>query len=164
MIVLDRPKLKFLLAGRAITVDVTRTYRKGRSYAVGTSHKRSVCRVQVLEIFELNDTTRRLTIKLSTEEKPRLLAANPAGMRSDYTNDPKRAAQGEPEALTDAQLQDLTKYRAAHAHGAQAAPLLDWRDRLVAELDEAMRSAPSRDTRDKLRAAKHHLTKIERAS
>lgn len=41
MIVLDKPKLKFLLAGRSISVPVTTTrYRKGRTYSVGTAHNR----------------------------------------------------------------------------------------------------------------------------
>lgn len=41
MIVVDKPKLKFLLAGRSITVTVHHDrFRRGRTYAVGTAHNK----------------------------------------------------------------------------------------------------------------------------
>lgn len=164
MIIIDKPKLKFLLAGRAVQIEAGREYRKGRSYALGLSHKRSICRVEVLDVDGSDEMGWVLSVKLASTDTPRLLAADPAGMRSDYVSDPQKAARGEPEALTDAQLHDLTKFRAAVDHGRRVAPMLDMRDRLVAELDEALRSNVSRDTKDKIRAARHHLRKIDRAS
>lgn len=159
VIVVDRSKLKFLLAGRSLLVKVSREHRKGRTYAVGTSYKNTICRVEVLEVVPLPDGW-RLEIRRVTEDTPRLLAANPAGMRTDYVTDPLKAARGEPEALSDKQVQELTRYRAAVAHNERTAPILDLRDRLVAELDEALRTSQSRDERDKLRAARHHLRRI----
>lgn len=74
MIVVDRPKLRFLLNGRQIQVDVKRdAYKKGRDYAVGTSHKRSVCRARILEVVEI-ETGWRLTIQREGGDEVRLMA------------------------------------------------------------------------------------------
>ena len=93
MIVVDRPKLKFLLAGRVITVDVSREYKKGRIYSVGVSAtKKAICRVQVLETHNTGEGW-RLSIGQWTQETPVYLSANPAGMRTDYTSNSFRAAK-----------------------------------------------------------------------
>lgn len=101
MIVVDRPKLKFLLAGRKIIVEVGREYRKGRDYAVGTSWKRSVCRARVEVVEELEDGW-RLTLAQVIEEKPRWFARQ--GVQADYTFEIAKAVLDEPEPLDDVTL------------------------------------------------------------
>ena len=104
MILLDKAKLKFLLAGRAIDVDVPRAYDKRRIYSVGVRPKHAVCRAQILNATETADGW-TLTIRQHTEDVPVFLAANPGAIRADYTTNPARAAReanGSPiEAVRD---------------------------------------------------------------
>lgn len=55
MIIIDQRKLRFLRAGRTITVVATRSYRPGRDYAAGIRHNRTLLRVQVVDVAEHPD-------------------------------------------------------------------------------------------------------------
>lgn len=166
MIVVDRGRLKFLLAGRAVTVDVTREYRRHGVYALGISPRKSSCRVQVVERFRLNDGTWRLTIKRLSGDEVRLFKRSGSYATAPVELDPadpdvlRGADFHEPEALSDEQLRHLAAYRPAVAHNRRVDPVFEARDRLCAELDEMMRSSGSREDRDKIRAARHHLGKL----
>lgn len=171
MIVVSKANLRFLLAGRAIEVDVPREYRRGRSYALGTRHNRTVCRVQILACRQLADGW-RVTVRQMSGDEVRLLARS--GSRGYVTApveadpaDPdvlRGAASEEPEALSEEQVRHLARYRAARDRMVRSAPIMDLRDRMLAELDDAMRSTPSRDDKAKLRAARHHLSRLGKAS
>lgn len=118
MILIDRPRLKFLLAGREVTVTVEhgqRDYRRGRVYSVGVHHNRTVCRAQLLKLVDLGDGA-ELTLRRAEVEEPRLL-----GRTGGYVNHPTRALRDEPEAV-DARTQErLTELGAARweAHNAE---------------------------------------------
>lgn len=106
MIVVEKAKLRFLLAGLPVPLEVSREYRKGRLYSFGMVGRRlSLGRVMVQEIVELEPGAWRITVLHAAEERPRLLAARLGGAGGDYTDRPDRAAQGEPEALSDADLE-----------------------------------------------------------
>lgn len=94
MIIIDKPTLKFLRAGRAVNVTSTRNYRAGYSYAIGLTHKRTVCRALIVDSTQTSDGTWTLILKQDLIDRPIFLAANPAGMRSDYTYSEARAARG----------------------------------------------------------------------
>jgi hypothetical protein len=100
MIVIDRPKLKFLLAGRAVNIDTPRRYKPGRTYPAGTN--KTACRVQILETVQLNPRQWRLTIRQVRQEKPVYLAANPGAIRADYTENPAKAARNPDGAALEA--------------------------------------------------------------
>lgn len=93
MIVVDKPKLKFLLAGRTITVTVNSDrYKRGRSYAVGTAHnKASTCTATVLGI-RVTDSGRELEIVQNKEGEERYLSRSVA---RGYTTKPEEAIPDE---------------------------------------------------------------------
>lgn len=93
MILIDKPKLKFLLAGRAVNIEVSSPrYTKGRVYSVGLRHSRTICRAEVLTILTLENGY-ELRLKHWTQDKAVYLAANPGAIRADYTSNPARAAR-----------------------------------------------------------------------
>lgn len=119
LIVVEKPKLKFLLAGRPIQVDVRREYRKGRIYAIALPDRRSsVCRAMILDALETDLGIWRVTIRHAAEDRPRLLAARLGGPQGDYTDRLDRAAYGEPEPLS---ASDLDRYGSTSR----------WRDDLI---------------------------------
>ena len=130
MITVDKGKLKFLKAGRAVQVDVDREYRKGRAYKVRLEGSRTTkLPCVIVDSFRMNDGCWRLTIRQHVEEEQWFLAANPAGQRGDYTHDPHRAARGEPEAVDPRVVEKWAERaggrddleRRAQAHAARVA-------------------------------------------
>jgi len=97
MIIVDRRRLRFLQAGRVITVDVQRRYKTGRDHDCGARAEHVVCRVHVLSCTR---GERGYTLELKrAQPKPIYLAANPAAQRGDYTTNPARAARDETGAI-----------------------------------------------------------------
>lgn len=105
MIVVDSQKLRFLLAGRPLTVEVHREYRKGRDYAVGKTFRKATCRAVVEDIEQTGAKTWRLTIRHSYEDRPVWLAKKNA--RADYTRELSKAMLDEPEPVG---REDLRRY------------------------------------------------------
>jgi hypothetical protein len=106
LIVIERTKLKFLLSGRALVIDVPapERYRTGRSYALGFNHRRTVCRVEIIEV--LDETIR---VRLADMDPPLLLAAR---SQYGYTDDPAKAMRDEPEAVHPGELKGINRRRA----------------------------------------------------
>lgn len=102
MIIVDSQKLRFLLAGRPLTVEVHREYRKGRDYAVGKTFRKATCRAVVTDIERVGAKTWRITIKYQLEDKPVWLAKKNA--RCDYTQEKSKAMLDEPEPVDQATL------------------------------------------------------------
>lgn len=103
MILIDKPKLKFLQAGRQVTITTssTRTYRKGRSYAAGVKANHTLLRVFVIKAVPTDDGV-ELTICASAEDEIRLLGKN-----GGYVSDPAQALRREPEAVDRATAKRL---------------------------------------------------------
>jgi hypothetical protein len=113
VIVIDRAKVKFLLAGRALTVEDRdpERYRRGRTYALGTSHRRSICRVEVLAV-----EAGQIKVRLARVDKPLLLARS-----SQYgyievdpyrlDDDLHRAMYDEPEAVAPPEVDRINARR-----------------------------------------------------
>ena len=99
MIIIDRPKLRFLLAGRTIQIDETRSYRKGRVYPLGVSRRSAVCRIVVVDLEPLESGWRVTIKRAAVDEPPMFLARDPAGMRRDYTPNPAKAARDSTGAI-----------------------------------------------------------------
>lgn len=159
MIVVDKAKLRFLLAGRTLEVDVTREYRRGRSYALGTSNTRSVCRVQVLERVELEDGSWKLTIRQSADA-PRLLAARP-GPGRDYVSDPHLAMRDEPEAVDST---TLDRFAAEGLAGHARRKEVELRRQHVRSATIRLREAERREDWPAYRLALQDLQNVERAA
>ena len=110
MIVIARNKLKFLQAGRMLTIPDTGRYRLGRTYALGIRHNHTICRIEIIEIHADG-----LTIRIAPHrDPPRLLAAR---SQYGYTDNPVRALRDEPEAIPANDLDHLAHQ--AHARYAQ---------------------------------------------
>ena len=134
MIVIEKQKLRFLLAGHPLTITGINTtrYRRGRTYALGITHKHSICRV---EIIELQPTSETMRVRLANIDPPRLLAA-----RSEYgyTDDPAKAMNGEPEAVPYHDLERYTEQaQEQHADRRQQRPL----DEQIRELEQKASTA-----------------------
>lgn len=98
-------------------------------------------------------------------EAPRLLRA--AAGFDDYTETPSRAARAEPEAITDEQLQRLTKYSTAKDDARKRKPLATLGDSVSREVDEisnriAEEGLDDRSTRKTLRALQYHAEELNR--
>ena len=105
MIVLDKPKLKFLKAGRSVTVIVPHDrYRKGRVYSVGLAHNRPATCTCTIKGVKVTATGFELEIVQNREDQPRFLARNPGAQRRDYVTRTADALPDEPEPI-DAALQ-----------------------------------------------------------
>lgn len=109
MIVLDKPKLKFLLAGRTITVTVNHErFRKGRTYSVSTAYnKPASCTATVVGI-KVTSSGRELEIIQNREASERYLARSVA---RGYTTRPE-------EAIRDEGATALTREDLKHMAGA----------------------------------------------
>lgn len=116
MIVVDKPKLKFLLAGRTITVTVNSDrYKRGHSYSVSTAHsKAAICRVVVVArtVIATGDGAFELAIRQDRTDEPLLLALNPAGQGRDYVSVHEPHALQEPEPVDAASREKMS----AEAH------------------------------------------------
>jgi hypothetical protein len=146
LIVLDKPKLKFLLAGRTITVTVPHDrFRRGRSYSVSTAYnKPASCTATVvgirvtasgreLDIIQNRDQpdeymaryspkgyTSRLADALGREDAPVLDRATQARYSKDAREaDLARASMKHDETPTVQQLVDLERRAAAGDGQAQ---------------------------------------------
>lgn len=138
MIVVERAKLKFLRSGRTLTVDIDPArYRRGRTYALGLTHRRQVCRVEIVEILEHG-----IRVRLATIDPPLLLAA-----RSEYgyTHDPTKALSDEPEAVDPAELEHINRRARIQEANRRTAEseLLELHERLR-HLEDAYRQGNSR--------------------
>jgi hypothetical protein len=93
LIVVDKPKLKFLLSGRTITVTVPHDrFRKGRSYSVSTAYNKAAsCSATVVGI-KVTASGRELQIIQNREAPERYLARS---LARGYTNNPAEAVQDE---------------------------------------------------------------------
>jgi hypothetical protein len=118
MIILDAHRLKFLLNGRAVSLNVDRAYRVGRDYALGTRRGRPLIRVAVLACRESANSSYEIKIARISGEEVRLLARNSArGYVSASLEaaafDPKSALRGalarEPEAIDAQTLERYAK-------------------------------------------------------
>ncbi len=118
MIIIDRAKLKFLRAGRHITIPNINAnrYRTGRTYALGTNHKTTICRVEIIE--KPNPET--IIVKLASVNPPHLLAAR---SQYGYTDNPIRAMRHEPEAISREDAERLAGQARARQTVAQEAEI-----------------------------------------
>lgn len=164
MILVDKPKLKFLLAGRVVLVGSSHgNYRKGRTYAVGTRANRTICRVEVVKVVATADGF-DLSIRQATEDKPRLLARNPGAQRADYVSEPSAAAADEPEAVdaeTQRKLTELGTVRWGQEFALREAQRLSahLHERLAALEREAKRPGAA-DVSGELRVIRARLKRL----
>jgi hypothetical protein len=84
VIIIDPRKLRFLRAGRTVTVTVVRPYRVGRDYAAGARRGHAVLRVRIIDC-EATSGGWALVVRQHTLEPAVYLAASPGVIRSDYT-------------------------------------------------------------------------------
>jgi hypothetical protein len=134
MILIEKPQLKFLLAGRNITITSPRQYRKGRSYAVGTRPKKTICRVLILSSSATDDGWKH-EIRQHTEDEPRLLARNPGAQKRDYVSSPAEAMRGEQEPIDEITITAFTMLAHARDDARERLSLMSARDRIAYELD-----------------------------
>lgn len=106
MIIIDKPRMRFLLAGRILTIEITNPdhYRKGRSYSVGVRHNKQVCRGEILHVDPDAGTIQIRQQILQAE--PNLLARH---SQYGYTSNPAQAMFGEPEAVIPDDIERLTR-------------------------------------------------------
>ena len=130
MIVVDKRKLRFLLAGRTLELSAGREYRKGRDYAVGVNRKQ-ICRATILSCEPAADGF-VIRIRQHREVPLKFLARDPGAQRRDYVSEPSKAMLGE-HAVLDDETASFYGRLAAHRH------LDRERERLGAELDDARR-------------------------
>jgi hypothetical protein len=148
LIIVDRSQLTLLLKGRALEVpDPDSRYRLGRTYALGVSHRKSVCRVLILGLGD-----GRMLVRLAAEDKPRLLARDPAGQHTDYVSEPSRAMFAEPEALS---AEHLERMMLADARRRRT-EILAFRDQVVADVE--------RLAEDMDRASRRRLRNVSRTA
>lgn len=122
MILIDSRRLKFLQAGREITITTSsaRDYHKGRTYAAGVRHNHTVLRVYVVKAVPTDDGL-ELTIRASLEDEVRLLGKN-----GGYVTNPAQALREEPEAVdraTEKRLVALGTLTWAQARAVKQAEL-----------------------------------------
>lgn len=139
MIVIERPKLRFLMAGRAVDVEVPEParYRKGRVYALGVTHQNTTCRVEVMAVTEA-----AIKVRLPQIDKPLLLAK-----RSQYgyveidPDDPalNNAMNDEPEPVSPQELERINR-----RHRERIAT---FRGDIIATVDMLAESASAADAR-----------------
>ena len=120
MIAIDKPKLKFLDAGRTLTVEHPdpQRYHRGRNYQLRILEHRTIRRrVEILEIHAAG-----ITIRLARYyDPPRLLAAR---SQYGYTDNPAQALRDEPEAISPDDLNRLAQ-QAQHRFAQQRADELE---------------------------------------
>ena len=137
MIVLARAKVRFLMAGRVLDVEVTSPdrFRVGRTYALGADHRTTICRV---EILETTDTS--LKVRLARTDPPRLLRPSRVAPRlGDYTDDLHKAMRDEPEAVDPREIDRINRrYRER---------ITALRGTILAEIDDLAVQASGADAR-----------------
>lgn len=104
MILIDKGRLKFLLAGREIDLTINpgkREYHAGRSYAVGTRHNHTICRAKLRKLTELSDSEITMKLVLSEDDQFRLL-----GKTGGYVSSPSKAMDDDPGEAVDKETQD----------------------------------------------------------
>jgi hypothetical protein len=107
MIVLARAKVRFLMAGRTLDIEVKSPgrYTRGRTYALGADQRTTICRV---EIIDTTDTS--LKVRLARTDQPRLLRPSRTAARlGDYTDDTHQAMVDEPEAVDPHELDRINR-------------------------------------------------------
>lgn len=133
MIIIDRPKLKFLMAGRVITIETANPgrYRKGRVYALGLNHQTTTCRVEITDI-----DPDAIKVRLPQIDTPILLAKNPQyGYVEIDPNNPvlHRAMYHEPEPVSPHEIDRINR-----RHRERVAA---FRGDVIATVDELAESA-----------------------
>lgn len=155
MILIDKPRLKFLLAGREITLAIDpgqREYHKGRHYSVGIHHNRTICRAQVMRLRAGAEGV-ELTLKLAETEPPRLL-----GRTGGYVTDPAMALPDEPEAVdasTQDRLSELGTLRWQHFNAQRE------NEKLARSLSIRLRDAQRRGDADELARIRAEIERLE---
>jgi hypothetical protein len=158
LIVLDKPKLRFLLAGRTITVTVNHDrHRKGRSYSVSTAYNRPAsCTATVIGI-RVTASGRELQIIQSREAPERYLARS---LARGYTTRPEDAIQD--EGATALSREDLKSLAGA----AQRRFDREQRDEInrqqARSIHAKLRDALKRDDATAILALRRELTIIAR--
>ena len=164
MILIDKPKLKFLLAGRQIDVDVNRAYRKGRVYAVGVRHnKPATCRVQILEC-KAQENGWTIRVQRLSGDIVRLMTRNgyveaPVELDPDDPDVLIGGMTSEPEPLDAATLK---RYAIEGYAGHARRKTLELRRRHVRSATIRLREAERREDWDAYRRALQDLQAIER--
>jgi hypothetical protein len=92
VILIDQRKLRFLKAGRVLSVEVRRPYRLGHDYSAGHRHGHTVCRVRVLACTPIENGF-TLEVCQHTQAPALYLARNPGAQRADYVPRPEQAAK-----------------------------------------------------------------------
>ena len=135
VILIEKPKLRFLDAGRALTIPhpAPHRYKRDRTYALGTTHNRTVRRVEILEV-----RLDAIRIRIAPyREPPRLLAAR---SQYGYTDNPAQAMFDEPEAIRPADQHRLATEAQARYAQQRAAQLAQQQARSIQiRLKEAVR-------------------------
>lgn len=155
MILIDKPRLKFLLAGREITVTVNPgrcEFRRGRQYSIGIHHNKTICRAQLIKAHDV-DQGLEMTLKLAEVDPFRLL-----GRTGGYVTDPALALPDEPEAVdaaTQEHLSTLGTLRWQH-HNADRE-----NERLARSLSIRLRDAQKRGDADELARIRRELERLE---
>jgi hypothetical protein len=162
LILIAQPKLRFLLAGREITTTLTkdkREWRKGRHYAVGVRHNRTICRVILVKVTDIGDEL-ELTIRLADVEAPRLL-----GRTGGYVTDPALALRDEPEAVDVRSQERFTAAARERAREHGKDPDRALRDGLLRELEawEALTGGVTdRERADTIRGIRRQIAALDR--
>ena len=111
MIIVEPRKLRFLRAGRFVTVETDHAYRTGHVCGLGVRHGRRIYQAEVVQVERIS---RRLgfvlTIRLAPEPE-RFLARNPVAQRRDYVG----AGQGAQLPGAGAAVDAVTLARYARA-------------------------------------------------
>lgn len=152
MIVVDKPMLKFLQAGRSVDITAPREYRKGSIQHVGTRPKHPILRVVILDRWHDGDTW-KLSVRHWTQDIPVYLAATFG--RGDYTTIAALAARERDGSPIEAVKRDdgwLTRRAAASSERddllrrqqAHAARIARKRGKNTSELPVKWSAAPLR--------------------
>jgi hypothetical protein len=107
MIIVDSRKLRFLLAGRTLTIASAHRYRQGREYPLGVRQGHVVCHVHVLACTAA-ESGFALEVR-QAEEAPVYLIRNPGNPRA-YTDRPGSAARDAYGPIEAVDAQTLARY------------------------------------------------------
>lgn len=166
MILISEPTLKFLLRGREISVVMLvdkREWRRGRTYAAGVHHNKTICRVEIISIQRYNDGNDKVQLVVrhaQAGEAYRLL-----GKKGGYVTHASQALPDEPEAV------DLiTQTRYAHEGRARDAVRVAerrraQRDRIADEILEMrsdLQDLPDRRVAKIVRGIESQLRSLDR--
>jgi hypothetical protein len=164
MIIVEKPKLRFLLAGRPIDIHVEHEYRRGRTYAVGVRHNHpATCRVAIIHCHPL-DTGWTIRIQRLSGDIVRLMT------RSGYVEAPVELDPDDPDVLiggrlTEPELIDQTtleRYAIEGYAGHARRKTLELRRQHVRSATIRLREAERREDWPEYRKALDDLQAIER--